>query len=226
MKKKISVALILTFGIVGVALAAARYVVYYEDNFNGPLELVNRNTSNGSQAMTELRALNDIGCANDLGTVSSNYSADGTLSKNEAFIVAESPCAGMHLKSNANNYIRFSVGLNPTEKMRILMDGARIMNHGDVIFDVTNTMSNTTMSILSDRGNNGYVGTKTNHPTHIMAGYNARLTVYPDATVELWATSNCPTASISTRGGYLCVSADGSLYYKGSKGTVTLLGRP
>lgn len=54
--------------------------------------------------MRDIRAINDKGCVNDLGTTGSNYDdpfdIDRSLSRNHAFLVSESTCDGMQMKTN------------------------------------------------------------------------------------------------------------------------------
>lgn len=69
---------------------------------DGPLELIVKNQNSGMYAITEIRAINDSGCAIDMGATGSNYSdpKDSTVAKNTGFLVSESTCDGMVIKSN------------------------------------------------------------------------------------------------------------------------------
>jgi hypothetical protein len=223
--KKRALIIVLIAGASISASAATVIVQQYIANNNGPLELIVKNTSSGSSAMTELRAINDSTCANDLGVVSTTYSADGGVGANEAFLIGESGCAGLLIKQNNGTHIRFSLGLAPEEKMRVKLDGLHVTHAGDTVLNVINTSQNIWTGILSDQLY-GYVGTRTNQPIHIMAHNNARVTVYGDANVEVWRSSNCPAGGNPQWGGFLCVNAQGALLYKGPNGTVTVLAKP
>lgn len=85
-----------------------------QESWNGPLEAMVSNQSGGTYAMTEIRAINDKGCANDLGTTGSNYDdpSDRSLSRNRAFLVSESTCDGMQIKANRGD-IEFITWLPP-----------------------------------------------------------------------------------------------------------------
>lgn len=96
----------------GAAAAAweAKVIHLWQDNHDGPLEVINRNTSSGPYAMTELRAGNDVGCHTDLGTTGSNYfdPGDQSIPRNTGFFVTESTCDGMLIKSNGGPLVLFA----------------------------------------------------------------------------------------------------------------------
>jgi hypothetical protein len=91
-----------------------KIINHFQVDHNGPAEFIVQNRSQGSNAMTEIRALagpnkirrygvNMVGiCAVDLGTTGPNYDvpSDQSVNKNEAFLIGESTCDALHLKAN------------------------------------------------------------------------------------------------------------------------------
>ena len=71
-------------------------------SWDGPLEAVVQNRSQGSLAMAELRVINDRNCAMDLGSTGGSYNnpSDRSVEENKGFLVSESKCAGMQIKAN------------------------------------------------------------------------------------------------------------------------------
>jgi hypothetical protein len=207
------------------------YIQKWTAAYDGPQEVVNHNTSSGSNAMTEVRTLNNGGCAHDLGVVGTNYSdpLDNSIKQNEAFLVSESTCAGMLIKQNSDTYIRFSLGGSPTEKVRITRNETQVMNDGDANLNVVSRRPPPAVEvrtgILSDNGN-GYVGTRTDHPMHLMVKNDAWVTVHKDGKVELWKSANCPGKETPANGGFLCVDGQGSLWYTGPSGRAKQLAGP
>lgn len=107
----------------GTAAAIAEVVQRLTGAYDGPYEFIVENLSSGTGAITELRALNDVGCAMDVGTTGSNWATDLSLLPNEAFVVSESTCGGMTLKHNADGRIAFSLGASPVEVASFNSDG-------------------------------------------------------------------------------------------------------
>lgn len=183
----------------------------------GPLEMMETNTSASNQAMTEMRVLNNAGCANDLGVSGSNYSADSTLYANEAFLIGESTCAGMLIKQNSNSYIRFSLGTSPSDKLKIEPNKATFTGSGAESLLVNGTLGR--FEILSD-GNDYdvFAGNVNSNAFHLMVGRNAKVTINPNGSVELWPS----TCQAPTHGGVtLCVES-GKLKAVTAAGTTVL----
>lgn len=86
----------------GSSLWVPKVLQLWQDAYNGPAEVIVRNVSSEPYAMSEVRAGNDVGCHADLGTTGSNYSdpEDPSIPANTGFIVTESTCNGMLIKSN------------------------------------------------------------------------------------------------------------------------------
>lgn len=207
-----------------------RIIQHFKESYDGPLEIVNENTSAGPAAMTEVRTINNGKCAHDLGVVGTNYldPADNSIKKNEAFLVSESTCAGMLIKHNSDTYIRFALGNAPSEKARITRDEMQVSNDGDANLNVVARRpgGEVRTGILSD-AMHGYVGTRTPHPMHIMVGNSAQVTMHTDKKVELWKSSNCgPGRGTPSNGGFLCVDLQGRLWYTGPSGNAVMLAGP
>ena len=90
--------------------ARAKYVnALAAETHNGPLEMGVKNLSTGPWAKSEIQAINDIGCKMILGTTASAYDrpGNGGLRSNQAFLISQSECKDMHIKSN-NGAIRLT----------------------------------------------------------------------------------------------------------------------
>lgn len=115
----------------GTAAAMAEVIQRLSGSYDGPFEFIVENLSSGSGAITELRALNDVGCAMDVGTTGSNWNTDLSLRNNEAFIVSESTCGGMTIKHNAGGRIAFSLGASPVEVGEFNSNGQLVLRPVD-----------------------------------------------------------------------------------------------
>lgn len=114
----------------------AKVIARYVDSADMPLELIVQNNSRGSLAMTEVRALGNAkppgSCAMDLGVTGTEWDnpADRTLGANEAFLVGESTCNGMHIKSN-NGLLKLST-TSDTETLKTM-----VLQNGRLFFPET-----------------------------------------------------------------------------------------
>ncbi len=78
--------------------------------------IVSNSNSNG---LAEVRVKNDGNCYGDVIVAGSTFSDGSNFLPGETGMVAESPCRGMHFRSNSNSYVRFSVGITPVELFQI-----------------------------------------------------------------------------------------------------------
>lgn len=214
--KLIIALLVLTASCFSIAAPPKQWIKLDAD-YAGPLEIMQTNTSTSIEAMTEVRALNNVGCANDFGVSGSNYSADATLKANEAFLIGESTCAGMLFKQNNDTYIRFSLGINPVEKLRL--EPSRVTITGSTVSQLLVNGAMGKFEILS--GGNDYdvfAGNVNAAPFHLMTGRNAKITLNPNGSVELWPS----TCQAPVHGGVtLCVEG-GKLKAVTATGTTVL----
>lgn len=157
-------------------------------NYAGPLEIMQTNASTSSEAMTEVRAINNTGCAHDFGVAGGNYSADVTLLANEAFLIGESTCAGMLIKQNNDTYIRFSLGINPVEKLRLEPNRVTITGGSAASLLVNGALGR--FEIISGGADKDvFAGNVNPAPFHLMVGRDAKVTLNANGSVELWPSA-------------------------------------
>lgn len=167
---------------------AADVLVNLVKDYAGPLEIIEKNTSASTEAMTEIRALNNVNCAHDLGVSGSNYSADATLKANEAFLIGESTCAGILIKQNNDTYIRFSLGLAPVDKFVIEPSKVTVTGKGGAQFLVNGDLGK--FEVFSGGNDKDvFAGNVNAAPFHLMTNRNAKITLNPNGSVELWPSA-------------------------------------
>ena len=79
--------------------------------------------------LAEVRTKSNGPCYGDFITAGTAFSDGTNFLPGETGLIAESTCAGMHHRANADTYIRFSVGLNPIELFQIDRRGLWIGPH-------------------------------------------------------------------------------------------------
>jgi hypothetical protein len=111
--------ILLSYSWTGARDWTEKLLLFLQDSWNGPLEAIVYNQSGGTYALTEIRAINDKGCASDLGTTGSKYDdpSDRSLSRNHAFLVSESTCDGMQIKANRGDIV--FITREPPSAMRL-----------------------------------------------------------------------------------------------------------
>lgn len=196
----------------------------YRSDQDAPTHLqVENQHSSGSNIYSEFRVKTAAG-AGDFGITGPGFSDGSNMEAGEVFVVAESDAAGLLLKTNAATPIRGVVN-GSLEAFRATMDGLGVTGHAPfTALSLLNALSGVRVDFAAD-DHNGYVGTQTDNPLQLMVGYNAKVTVYPDGSVEIWKMASEPTTN-PTNGGFLYVAPNGALKYRGPNGTVTTLAQP
>lgn len=200
-------------------------MINYRWDQNGPSHLeVDNLLASGTNIYSEFRVQTKAG-GGDFGITGPGFNDGSNMLPGEVFVIAESDAAGVHLRSNKEAYIRGSIGLNPTEVFRFTGSGLKITGKVPASsLEMVNSISGVNTAFLSDMGF-GYLGTKSNHPFHLMAGYNAKVTIHTNGLVELWRVPSEPPVA-PQNGGYLYVGPSGALKYMGPNGTVTQIAAP
>lgn len=91
-------------------------------NHNAPTKIQISNTDPGTGGQAEFRVTNGTG-SGDFFISGMGFTDGSNFGPNEVGVVAESTASGIHLRSNANTYIRFSVGIAPEEIGRFTLNG-------------------------------------------------------------------------------------------------------